>query len=183
MVKSADLEPRATPEIEAGAAVLLRPVLQAYASGRQGFHEVLANRGFHAVVLEGDRGGQIWLEDPFHLRIHFALIALCIPLLGPESDGDHLFGLGLREQGQDFQKSRLLFQDRQYFVAHNFHKLFFLFEFRNKFNNAGKHDGSPFLLENIGATRKLTHLGADYESTSLNNVRIGDNESEFSDST
>jgi hypothetical protein len=35
----------------------------------------------------------------------------------------------------------------------------------------------------IGATRKLTHLGADYESTSLNNVRIGDNESEFSDST
>jgi hypothetical protein len=34
----------------------------------------------------------------------------------------------------------------------------------------------------IGATRKLTHLGADYESTSLNNVRIGDNESEFSDS-
>jgi len=35
----------------------------------------------------------------------------------------------------------------------------------------------------IGATRKLTHLGADYESTSLNNVRIVDNESEFSDST
>jgi hypothetical protein len=35
----------------------------------------------------------------------------------------------------------------------------------------------------IGATRKLTHLGADYESTSLNNVRIADNESEFSDST
>jgi len=35
----------------------------------------------------------------------------------------------------------------------------------------------------IGATRKLTHLGADYESTSLNNVSIGDNESEFSDST
>jgi hypothetical protein len=35
----------------------------------------------------------------------------------------------------------------------------------------------------IGATRKLTHPGADYESTSLNNVRIGDNESEFSDST
>jgi hypothetical protein len=35
----------------------------------------------------------------------------------------------------------------------------------------------------IGATGKLTHLGADYESTSLNNVRISDNESEFSDST
>jgi hypothetical protein len=35
----------------------------------------------------------------------------------------------------------------------------------------------------IGATRKLTHLGADYESTSLNNVRIGDSESEISDST
>jgi hypothetical protein len=40
----------------------------------------------------------------------------------------------------------------------------------------------PFFVR-IGATRKLTHLGADYESTSLNNVRIGDNESEFSDST
>ena len=77
--------------------MLLRPVLQAYASGRQGFHEVLANRRFHVVVLEGDGGGQIGLEDPFHLRIHFPLIALCIPLLGPESDGDHLFGLGLRE--------------------------------------------------------------------------------------
>jgi hypothetical protein len=35
----------------------------------------------------------------------------------------------------------------------------------------------------IGATRKLTHLGAGYESTSLNNVRIDDDESEFSDST
>jgi hypothetical protein len=35
----------------------------------------------------------------------------------------------------------------------------------------------------IGATRKLTHLGADYESTSLNNVRIGDNEPEISDAT
>jgi hypothetical protein len=35
----------------------------------------------------------------------------------------------------------------------------------------------------IGATRKLTHQGADYESTSLNNVRIADNESEFSAST
>jgi hypothetical protein len=37
------IEPSATQKIEAGAAVLLRPVLQAYASGRQGFHEVLAN--------------------------------------------------------------------------------------------------------------------------------------------
>jgi len=35
----------------------------------------------------------------------------------------------------------------------------------------------------IGATRKLTHLGADYESRSLNNVRMSDNESEFGDST
>ena len=82
------------------------PVVQAYASGRQGFHEVLANRGFHVVVLECDGVGQIGLEDPFHLRIHFALIALCVPLLGPESDGDHLFGLGLREQGQELGKLR-----------------------------------------------------------------------------
>jgi len=33
----------------------------------------------------------------------------------------------------------------------------------------------------IGATRKLTHLGADYESTSLNDVRIGLEKSEVSD--
>jgi hypothetical protein len=54
VVKLADLEP---PKIEAGAAVLLRLVLQAYVSGRQGFHEVLTNRGFHVVVPVGDGGG------------------------------------------------------------------------------------------------------------------------------
>jgi hypothetical protein len=45
-VKSADLTPQCAPKIEAGAAVLLRPVLQAYASGRQGLHEVLAHQQF-----------------------------------------------------------------------------------------------------------------------------------------
>jgi hypothetical protein len=57
VVKLADLEPSAPQKIEAGAAVLLRLVLQAYVSGRQGFHEVLANRGFHVVVLVGDGVG------------------------------------------------------------------------------------------------------------------------------
>jgi hypothetical protein len=35
----------------------------------------------------------------------------------------------------------------------------------------------------IGATRKLTHLGAHYGSTSLNKPKIGRKKSEISDST
>jgi hypothetical protein len=43
-------------------------------------------------------------------------------------------------------------------------------------------DWCDFFLK-IGATRKLTHLGADYESTSLNNVRIDHKKLEISDFT
>ena len=69
---------------------------------------MLAKRGFYIVVLEGDRSGQIGSQDFFHPGIHLALIALCVLLLRPESDGDHLFRLALRHEGQDLQKPRLL---------------------------------------------------------------------------
>src|SRR5438270_9652028 len=101
-------------KIEAGAAALLRPGSSGRYSSRQRLHEVLANRGFQGVVLEGNWGVQIRLKDSFHLRIHLALIVLSIQLLSPESDGDHLFCLFFRREGQDLQKSRLLVQDRQY---------------------------------------------------------------------
>lgn len=47
-----------------------------------------------AVQLPGDRGGQIGLQDFIDLREHFALIALRILLLHPQSDVDALLILG-----------------------------------------------------------------------------------------
>ena len=59
---------------------------------------MLAKGGFHLVVIADGRGDQIEFEDCFHMGISFALSALYIPLLGPETDGDPLFRLGLRRE-------------------------------------------------------------------------------------
>src|SRR6266567_249161 len=61
-------------------------------SNREGAHEVRTYRGLDYIVLEGDRGGQIRLDNFCNFRIHLALITLCIAPLRPESDGDGLLG-------------------------------------------------------------------------------------------
>src|SRR5208282_1175566 len=112
-------------------------------SVRQGFYEVLAKGGFQVVVIADGRGDQIEFEDSFHMGIPFALPAVCIPFLVPESDGDPLFRLGLGHEGQELHKSPLLLQDRQNLFAENVHDFVFHFRLGSKFNDAAKHDESP----------------------------------------
>ena len=51
-----------------------------------GLYQVFAKRGFHLVVIADGRGDQIEFENSFHLGIPFALPAIYIPLLGPETE-------------------------------------------------------------------------------------------------
>src|ERR1035438_217382 len=84
----------------------------AFGSDRKGFYKVGTKGGFHVVVRVVNRGGLIASEDCFHRGIHLTLVTLRIPRLGPESDIDPLFRLGLRYEGQELHKSLLLLQDR-----------------------------------------------------------------------
>src|SRR6266700_2149279 len=141
--------------------VLLRLSDNGTASGREGLHEIWAHRRLDHIVLKGDRSGQIRFHNFCNSRIHFALIALCIPFLRPESNGDGLLSSGLGYERQDFQESRLLLQNGQDFVTYNLKQFFFLFNFRNEFNNACKHDGFSFSLFKDWCHRKLP-LGPQY---------------------
>src|SRR5438034_5914776 len=93
------------PEQGAAPALVL-----GIASGREGLHEVRAHRRLDHIVLEGDRGGQIRLHDFCNSRIHLALIALCIPLLRPESNGDGPLGGGLGTNGRISRKPGCFFR-------------------------------------------------------------------------
>src|SRR5271165_6803207 len=112
----------------------------------QSVHEVLTEGGLDVVQLVGHWTGQIGLQNRLDLRKRFALIALRIPFFRPESDRNHLFILGLREEGQKLHESGLLLQNGKHFVPDYFYKLFFLFQLRDEFNNTGKHGNSPLRL-------------------------------------
>ena len=62
-------------------------------------HEVLTQGGLDVIRLVRNRIGQIWLQDFLDPWEHFALIPLRVSFLRPEGDGDHLFILGLGEEG------------------------------------------------------------------------------------
>src|SRR2546422_4986838 len=114
------------------------------ASGDQGLHKVLAQRGLDLIVPVAERGKEVRFQNFLDLEEHLALIALYVLLLRPQGDGDHLLILDLREEGQHLQEPSLLLQNGQNLVAYYLDKLFFLFPLRNKFNNARKHGGFSF---------------------------------------
>src|SRR5437667_9023374 len=118
-VQRTRLSPRGGLNAKKPELDLLRLRVLDRTSGRQCLHEVRAYRRLDYIVLEGDCRGQIRLHDFRNSRIHVLLIALCIPLLRPESNGDGLLSSGVGHERQDLQEARLLLQDGQHLVAYN----------------------------------------------------------------
>src|SRR6266496_4580029 len=117
---------------KAGACCCPGAVELVSALGCESLHEVRADRCLDHIVFKYDCGGQIRLHDFCNSRIHVALIALCIPLLRPESNSDGFLSGGLGHERQDLQEARLLLQNRQDLVTYNLKELFFLFDLRNE---------------------------------------------------
>src|SRR5215467_7329002 len=114
-------------------------------SSRKRLHKMLANRGLQVVPLHIDWGCEKRLQDVEHPRINLPLIPLGIQLVRPQRNRDNLVFLQIfRNEGQDFQETRLLPQDRNDFVLDRLHEFVLLLELELKIKDASDHGSAPF---------------------------------------
>src|ERR1700674_256221 len=116
--------------------------------GNQRLFEVLAERGLQRVELARRGIGQIGFENLLNPGGPLFLVALELPLVGPESDRQYFLGLDLGHKWKDFEEAFLLLQNGKDLFFYDTNEFVFLLHQRNELKDACEHGKVSFRVSN-----------------------------------